>query len=57
MIERIADFSDYIILFGVICLIPTGLDGELITPIWVSLSIIGAGLLGKFIPALLNMLK
>lgn len=55
--NKVSSYSDYVVLFGVICLIPTGLDGSLITPLWVSLSVVGTGLLGKLVPPLVNMLK
>lgn len=47
MIQRAKDFCDYTALFGAICLIPTGFDGDLVLPIFGSLSLIGVGLAGR----------
>ena len=54
---RFVDICDYVMLFGFLGLIPTGLDGDLIMPWWASLCIIGAGATGRIYSAALDVLK
>ncbi len=52
MTKRLKACCDYGMLFGAICLIPTGPDGAMVLPLWGSASIIGAfaaGRLGLFL--------
>lgn len=57
MSKRFVNFFDYVALFGVICMIPTGSDGALVMPLWASLSIVGGGLLGRLFTGLLGKLS